>query len=211
MTVRPSAPASDRASAATPVEAEVPFSPEATIDLLTKVKAGDQDALNRLVTRCLPSLTRWAHGRLRGDFRDIQDTVDLVQDTIVAALKRLGQFEPRHEGSLQAYLRVALDNRVRDVIRRQGRRPVQTALPDDLEAADLSPLAQAIGRENRGRYEAALARLRPSDRELVIARLELHYGYEDLAVAFGKATVNAARVAVGRAVHRLAEEIRRQR
>src|SRR5882672_4044251 len=71
------------------------LSPEKTLDLLTRVKSGDPEALERLVARCLPPLRRWAHGRLPRYARDMQDTADLVQDTIVSALKRLDQFEPK--------------------------------------------------------------------------------------------------------------------
>ncbi|HEY7499244.1 MAG TPA: sigma-70 family RNA polymerase sigma factor [Vicinamibacterales bacterium] len=184
------------------------LSPEKTIDLLTRVKAGDRAALDRLLARCLPALRRWAHGRLPASARDLQDTADLVQDTIVSALKRLDRFEPRHEGALQAYLREALVNRIRDIMRKKGRRPQQTELPDDLAGDATSPLEQILGDEKMARYDAALARLRPADREAIIARLELQYRYEDLAVALGKPSANAARVAVSRAIQRLADEMR---
>jgi RNA polymerase sigma-70 factor, ECF subfamily len=197
----PERPAPEEAATAT-------LSPETTVDLLTRVRAGDEQALDRLVTRCLPALRRWAHGRLPYYVRDIQDTSDLVQDTILAALKRLDRFEPRHEGALQAYLREALNNRIKDLIRKKVRRPAQTDLPEDVAAPDVSPLEQAIGHQNMERYEAALARLRPSDREAIIARLELQYRYENLAIALDKPSANAARVAVSRAIQRLASEMR---
>jgi RNA polymerase sigma factor (sigma-70 family) len=184
------------------------LSPERTLDLLTRVKAGDADALDRLLARCLPSLRRWAHGRLPPYARDLQDTADLVQDTIVSALKHLGHFEARHEGALQAYLRQALANRITDIIRKKLRRPAQAEMPADVAANTPSPLEQFLGQEKMARYDAALARLRPADREAIVARLELQYRYDELAVALGKPNANAARVAVSRAIHRLAEEMR---
>src|SRR5262245_280133 len=98
------------------------LSPERTLELLTRVHSGDAAALERLLARCLPPLRRWAHGRLPRYARDMQDTADLVQDTIVSALRRLGKFEPKHEGALQAYLRQALHNRITDIIRKKARR-----------------------------------------------------------------------------------------
>ena len=77
----------------------------------------------------------------------------------------------------------------------------------DLEAAG-SPLEAAIGREEVARYEAALARLRPEDREAIVARIEMGYDYVELAEALGKPSPDAARKAVQRAVVRLAEELR---
>src|SRR5262245_24615753 len=128
------------------------LSPETTIDLLMRVKAGDDEALDRLLGRCLPALRRWAHGRLPSCARDLQETADLVQDTILSALKRLDRFEPRHEGALQAYLREALVNRIRDIIRKKVRRPIQTELPEDLAGDSLSPLEQMLGKEKMERF-----------------------------------------------------------
>lgn len=182
--------------------------PEATVVLLARVRSGDEEALNTLLARCLPALKRWAHGRLPAYTRDMFDTADLVQDTVIKALRRLDTFEARREGALQAYLRTALCNQIRSVIRSRRRRPDSTDVPDNLTDGSESPLEAAIGAENTERYERALARLREEDREAIIARLELQYSYDELAVALDKPTANAARVAVMRALRRLAQEMR---
>lgn len=181
--------------------------PETTVELVERAKAGDHAALNRLMERCVPPLRRWARGRLPRSVREIEETSDLVQDTVVAALRRLDRFEPRHEGALQVYLRDALANRIGELARRTMPRPLQADSPEDMDATCTSPLQLAIGRENLERYETALARLRPADREAVVGRIELQYGYDQLAVALAKPTPGAARVAVTRALHRLAEEM----
>ncbi len=54
-----------------------------------------------------------------------------------------------------------------------------------------------------------MLRLRDEDREAIIGRLELQYSYDELAVALEKPTANAARVAVTRALQRLAKEMPR--
>jgi RNA polymerase sigma factor (sigma-70 family) len=175
--------------------------------LLNRVKSGDLPARERLVNRCLPPLRRWARGRLPIYARDMLDTDDLVQETVLAALHRLQDFQARGEGALQAYLRQALANRIKDVLRSKSRRPAQTTLPDNAADRGVSPLDQAIGRENTERYEAAMRRLRDTDREAIVARIELRYSYEEVAVALGKPSADAARMAVARAVYRLAHEI----
>ena len=184
-----------------------PLSSEDTVDLLELVRIGDRAALDRLLERCIPPLRRWAHGRLPPAARAIHDTGDLVQETVIAALRRLEAFEARYQGALQAYLRQALMNRVRDLVRQAVRRPEQVALPEQLADPQASPLEQAIGAQNLDRYERALQRLAPADREAVIARLELQYSYDDLVVVLDKPTADAARVAVTRAVKRLAREM----
>lgn len=188
------------------VEPGTPKPLETTFELLDRVRRGDRDALDRLFERCLPALRRWARGRLPAAARGALDTQDLVQDTILNSLRRLDQFESRHEGALQAYLRQAVLNRIRDEARKYSRRPSATELTDSQPADAASPLDIAIGRQGVERYEAALQKLRPSDREAIVGRLELQYDYKELAVVLGKPNANAARVAVTRALARLMEQ-----
>jgi RNA polymerase sigma-70 factor (ECF subfamily) len=180
---------------------------DSTFDLVERAKTGDSDALNDLFARYLPSLRRWASGRLPRWTRDLMDTDDLVQETVVRAVKRMDRFESRHEGALQAYLRQAVVNRIRDEVRRAKRVPASEVLDDN--AADLaaSPLEDAIGAEALQRYEAALGRLRREEREAIVARVEMEGSYADVARALGKPSADAARMAVTRALLRLAEEM----
>ena len=213
--VSPNAPASYATYEYHRTDTEVPMpdpripanSLESTQQLLDLVRQGDRDALERLYVRCLPPLRRWARGRLPAAARGALDTQDLVQDTAVNSLRRLDQFDSRHEGALQAYLRQAVLNRIRDEARRFSRRPVPTELSESFQSDAASPLDIAIGREGMARYEAALQRLRPTDREAIIGRLELQHDYQELAIILGKPNANAARVAVTRALARLMEQL----
>lgn len=114
-------------------------------------------------------------------------------------------------GALQAYLRQAVLNRVREELRRKGRRPEMTELDDLEQDGAESPLEQAIGREAVEAYEQALGRLRPEEREVIIARIEMGCTYEEIAEALDKPTPDAARKAAQRALVRLAEELKRER
>jgi len=177
---------------------------ESTFLLIEQIRAGDKTALDRLLRRFLPLLTRWASGRLPHGARDLSDTEDLVQETIISALRHIDHIEIRGEGALQAYLRRAVLNRIRDELRRHGRRgPVET-LDENVRAKEDSPLEIAIGNEALERYEAALALLSANDREAVIARIELGQTYAEIASALGKPSTEAARMAVNRALARLA-------
>lgn len=180
-----------------------------TTDLLRRAREGDAQALDDLIRRHAMPLRRWARGRLPRWTRDLRDTEDLVQETLAQTLRHLNDFEPRHEGALQAYLRQALINRVRDEVRRVGRYPPPAGIDENDEHADrsASPLDEAIGREAVERYESALQRLRPEERELIIARVELQQSYAQIAASHGKNSPDAARMAVTRALVRLAEEM----
>ena len=184
---------------------------DATVYLLRQAQNGDQEALNRLVARYLPRLQRWATGRLPNWARDLCDTQDLVQETVVRAFRKIEGFEHRGEGSLQAYLRQVLMNRIREELRRVGRRPVTEAFDDAYPSDEASPLEQAIGRQGLERYERALQRLKAHDREAIVTRIELGCSFEEVAVALGRPTANAARSAVNRALVHLIEEMRNVR
>ena len=95
-------------------------------------------------------------------------------------------------------------NRIRDELRRHGRRGLAETLDENLRAKEDSPLEIAIGNEALERYEAALSRLSAGDREAVIARIELGQTYAEIASALGKPSTEAARMAVNRALARLA-------
>lgn len=185
--------------------------PESTFSLIERARAGDKEALERLFAKHLKPLQRWATGRLPKWARDLADTDDLVQDTLLRTFKKIDSFEPGRVGALQAYLRTAVLNRLRDELRRKGREPESTSLDSvAVEAAD-SPLEAAIGREKVEAYEKALESLRPEEREAIIARVELGYSYEEMAVMLDKPSADAARKTAQRALVRLAEEMKRGR
>jgi len=194
-----------------PGTAEVAGSdPESTFHLLDRARAGDQEALDRLFARHLKPLQRWASGRLPRWARDLADTDDLVQHTLLHTLRTIQDFQPHHVGALQAYLRQAVLNRIRDELRRNGRQPPNTELDEVQLASRDSPLEEAIGREAVERYERALARLKPEEREAIIAKVEMGYSYVELAETLGKPTPDAARKAAQRALVRLAEEMKHE-
>lgn len=182
--------------------------PESSVELLRRVRDGDKDALEALLRRYVPALRRWARGRLPRWARDLAETEDLVHDTLIKSFRRLDTFEYRREGALQAYLRQAVLNRIRDECRRAGRRPAGTDLDEGTPDDHASPLEEAIGVEAVEQYERALDRLSDDDREAIIARIEMGFSYGELAVMQGRPTPDAARVAVGRALVRLAEAMR---
>src|ERR1041385_3479310 len=80
-------------------DADALFSDEPTIELVVKARGGDRQAVEALLQRCLPSLKRWAHGRLPATARGSLDTGDLVQEAALHVLARLELFEPRHVGA----------------------------------------------------------------------------------------------------------------
>lgn len=185
--------------------------PESSIDLIHRAQAGDRDALDRLLARYLPALRRWARGRLPASARDMSDTQDLVQDAMRRTILNLDHFEYRGEGALRAYLHQAVNHLIADHIRRVGKRPPQAELDDCVSDGERSPLDRAITAQTFDRFEAALTHLEPLDQKALRARLELGCSYAEIAAMTGRPSADAARIAVARAVKRVAEIMARDR
>jgi RNA polymerase sigma-70 factor, ECF subfamily len=180
------------------------ISPESTVALLARAREGDQAALDQVFARAIPLLKRWASGRLPRWARDMVDTDDLVQDTVINTLKRIDVFEYRADAALQAYLRQAVMNRIRNEIRRATRHPAPETLDSAAPDAGMSPLEELIGRQTVEAYDEAMAQLDPGEREAIVGRVELGLSYDELASAMGRPSPDAARMAVGRAILKLA-------
>jgi RNA polymerase sigma factor (sigma-70 family) len=191
--------------------ADALLSDEPTIELVVKARAGDREAVEALLQRCLPGLKRWAHGRLPAAARGSLDTGDLVQETVLHVLRRLDQFEPRHVGAMQAYLRMSVINRIRDEVRKIGRQAPPTELPEDLLSDATSPLEAAVQTEAYERYRQALTQLTPREREMIVARIEVQWTVAQIAERFGLRTPDAARMAVSRALKKLTDRLKTPR
>ena len=109
---------------------------------------------------------------------------------------------------MRAYLRSALENRVRDELRRATRRldinrslaPAETLRPSE----DAAPQYRHVQNEEMWKqYRDGLKGLKDRDRRLVVGRAELGYSYEQLAAIEGLPSADAARKAFKRAVIRL--------
>lgn len=178
-----------------------------TGELLIRVRAGDARARESLLQRAREPLRRFAHGRLPPYARDLLDTDDLVQATLIKAFQRVDQFEQRGQGAFFAYLRQIVLNKIKDEVRRVMRRPGRAEFKESIASSARSPMEEAIGKEAIDRYEAALLCLSEAQREVVVMRLEMGLSYREIADATGSPSENAARMVVARAVMRLAEQM----
>lgn len=182
------------------------MTPSTSGRLLSRIRLGDASAVDRLLARHLPRLQRWAHRRLPGWARTIADTDDLVQDVLLRAAGRLPLLEISTSEALAAYLREAVWNRIRDEHRRVARRGTSEPLPARLADASPSPLDLAIAGNAADRYRRALASLSDGDQELIVAHVELDYTHDQLGYMTARSR-NAARMALHRAIQRLARQM----
>jgi DNA-directed RNA polymerase specialized sigma24 family protein len=128
---------------------------------------------------------------------------------MLKAFRRLDAFEVRRRHALRAYLQQAIQNRIRDELRKVSRAPA-IELSDELPDPKPSVLDNIITAQAEERYKAALGRLRSEDRELIVGRFELDYSFEQLALITRRASISATRMALSRALAKLSAEMARE-
>ncbi len=178
---------------------------ETTHQLVDRIRIGDSDAREKLIRRYLQPLTRWAHGRLPNSARDLSETADLVQVTLMRAFQSLPAFEVQGEGAFFGYLRHIMSNILKDEIRRTSRRPMHDEISPEIEEPEPQPFANAVSFQTLHAYERALQVLEPDQREAVIMRIEMGLSHEEIAALIDAPSANAARMKISRALVRLAE------
>ncbi len=135
-------------------------------------RAGDARALNALVTRYEPRVYRFSY-RLTGD---ADEAAEVAQDTLLAMTRSLGTF--RGESALSTWLysvarRFSL-TRHRQRTRRLAREaPLEEAdgvPPGALQSSAPTPEEMTVARERDAAINAALGRLSPAHREVLLLR-----------------------------------------
>lgn len=155
--------------------------------LVEKALEGDQEAFRTLVTR----YQRPVYNLLARMLRDPALAEDLTQESFVRAFTHLAQFDARYKFA-NWILRIAQNAGI-DAIRR--RRPDVVPFDSDAEGKDRAAAIPAPrGEDGLGRLErsdlrhaldAAMARLRPEYRQLLVLRYHEDLGYEDIVAITG--------------------------
>jgi RNA polymerase sigma-70 factor (ECF subfamily) len=158
-----------------------------TDELLDQAGRGDAGARELLLERHRDRLRRMVAVRLDGRVAARLDPSDLVQETLAEAAARLGDYLRGRPLPFYPWLRQIAWDRLVDAHRRHlhaGRRsvtreqPWSVPLPDEsvgrladrLVASGTSPSRRLIRAELRDRLRAALDRLPPRDREVLVMR-----------------------------------------
>jgi RNA polymerase sigma-70 factor (ECF subfamily) len=156
------------------------------LDLIAAWKAGDQRAATRLVERHAAPLARFAASvGARGDVDEV------VQDTFVRAFSSLDSF--RGESSLRTWLFTIARRLLLDRRRSERRRGEQVEVKDTDATTEFDALDGVVADEMRGRMNAAVERLSPTQREVFALRVGEGMSYKEIAEAAGT-TEGAARV-----------------
>jgi RNA polymerase sigma factor (sigma-70 family) len=187
---------------------------DSTRTLVARAQQRDDAAVDELFRRYRARL-RGAIRKLLGERyrRTFGDSEDAVQDGVLAALRRLGTFEYRGEGSFLAWLLKAAEFEVRHRIqamaakKRQGDAAVGSAgtRAREVPAAMPSPSEVAAAVELEERIEACLDRMPPRERRVIVLSRYLGLGMEEIRDELRLPTAAAARALLSRAQARLAD------
>jgi RNA polymerase sigma-70 factor (ECF subfamily) len=177
--------------------------PQPTQVLLDRVRDGDKAAINGLLSRHREAIKRMIDRRMDRVVQHRVDASDIVQDVMLEANRRLGDYLANPTMPFQLWLRHMARDRLIDAHRRHrvaANRSVDREVSlsagggDDRSAADgvagiadreLTPAAAATWHELERRFAAAVEQLEDDDRQIVLLRHFEHLSTADAAAALG--------------------------
>jgi RNA polymerase sigma-70 factor (ECF subfamily) len=180
---------------------------EETEDLLHRVEQADPTAADELWQTYRPALRRMIGLRLDQAIARRVDASDVVQDVLIKASERLGEYLRNPELPFHLWLRQIARDHLIDAHRRHrqaARRTVDREqglyskpggvnsddrssldLASQLRDSALTPAAEALRRELRCRFQAAIECLDDGDREIVLLRHFEQLSNSEAAEALG--------------------------
>jgi RNA polymerase sigma-70 factor (ECF subfamily) len=181
--------------------------PGETQNLLHRVARSDASATDELWERYRPALRRLIDLRLDQAVSRRVDASDVVQDVLLKANQRLGEYLRNPALPFDLWLRRIARDQVIDAHRRHrgsARRTVDRErsfyagqggagcddrssfeLAAQLRDSELTPAAEALRRELKGRFQDALLRLDDDDREMIFLRHFEQLSNREAALSLG--------------------------
>jgi RNA polymerase sigma-70 factor (subfamily 1) len=157
--------------------------------LINEARLGDKDALNRLFARYQNRILRIVRLRLNPELREKlkMQSMDIVQEVFIAALRKLNEFEPTSKGAFLHWLSKIVENYIRDQIdyfsAQKRHSPLKELSLDEtlktesgsevgiheiIPSEDTSPSQYASRKEIKSALDNLLLRLEEADREVII-------------------------------------------
>jgi len=180
-----------------------PAEPHPTLALLEGARRGDQAAINGLLERHRTAIRRMIDRRMDRVVQRRVDASDIVQDVLLEANRRLGDYLANPTMPFQLWLRHMARDRLIDAHRRHRvaasrsiDREVPLATSDDgdrsqggpaaqLTDRELTPAAAATWHELERRFAAAVGQLEDGDRQIVLLKHFEHLSTAEAAEALG--------------------------
>ncbi len=195
-----------------------------SIELVERLRAGDDGALNELFDRYYDRVRRIAHIRMGSRLQRLTESDDLVQDTFAVAFKRIDKIDLHDHASIIQYLSRVLENQIRgavDYFDAQKRTPTQGRVlstdnsHSDVElrearAPDPEPVDQLASRELKEIYDSCVQELDDAHREVILLHEYAEATWSAIRDALDRPTEHAAQQLYARAQIKLASRLRRR-
>jgi RNA polymerase sigma-70 factor (subfamily 1) len=191
--------------------------------LINEAKLGDKEALNRLFARYQNRVLRIVRLRLHPELRKKlkMQSMDIVQEVFIAALRKLNEFEPTSKGAFLHWLSKIVENYIRDQIdyfsAQKRHSPVKELSLDEtlrtdsgsemkvseiIPSEDTSPSQYVSRKEIKRALDNLLLRLEEADREVIIQHKLEELTFKEIAQLYNK-TEDAVRKQYHRALQKL--------
>lgn len=188
--------------------------------LVTLAKDGDQAALNQLFTAYNERVLRIIRMRLGPELRTKLQSMDLVQDAFVSALRSMQSFTYKNEGDFLRWISKIAENRLKDNLekfhadKRDIHREVplntnssttqDTFIPTNEPVDFTTPSLIMSKREDMDRLEKAMENLKSEYREVITLTKIEGLSYKEAAEKLGKGP-DAVRMLLSRALTALSQ------
>jgi RNA polymerase sigma-70 factor, ECF subfamily len=188
--------------------------------LVSAARQGDADALGRLLEVFRPYLLKVAEQDLPDALRGKCGGSDLVQETFMEAYRDFAGREFHGPDDVRAWLKSILKHNLADQVKRyiesdmrsvDRERPLSSDIGADLLKSGIvdqnpSPGARAVAREEAAAVDAAVDRLPPDERAVILYRNRDHLGWDEIGLRLDRSG-EAARKLWSRAIDRLRREL----
>lgn len=195
------------------------LSAEGTAQLIRRANQGDRSAIETLLAHFRPQLRRMVAVRMDSRLKARFDPSDVAQSVLAEAAQKMVSFQQPPEQFYPWLRQLAWDelarlhrdhvrtkkrsiNREQDDWRDGAADESVLQLADHFAARQLGPSSRLVREESRERVRAALERLQPPDREVLVLRFLEQLNITDTAAALG-ITEAAVKSRQFRAVERL--------
>lgn len=195
-----------------------------TQQLVALAQAGDESAVNRLYEVYGERILWMVRMRMNKELRSALESMDIVQDTLVNALRGLGGFTYKNEGDFVRWLSKIAENELRGSLRklhadkRDIRRVVRFDSDTSATAGRDAGIPAPVGyttpsvimskRDDLARLEKAIGDLKPEYRQVIVLIKIDGLSYNEMGKKLGK-TDDAVRKLVSRAMAELTVAFKR--
>ena len=176
-------------------------------EIVLRCQKGDADAMGTLVIQ----YQHWVYNIAYGMLGHHQDAEDVAQDAFLSAWENIGKFQFRSRFSTWLY-RIVKNKCLNHIDQYQRRKTDPTEIDDSQSWVPLdtvTPEEEALRNEEKAIGHAALAKLTPSHREILVLRELRDLPYEEISEILGctlgrvKSRLHEARKALKKELERV--------